>query len=208
MTEFSWLLSLILIVPLKSMKITCQLFWSGKHLAVSVQWDTVLIVQDLFWSSWGASVRAALFSQMPVLPPRKSPARQRKLDCICLWPRCYWATGYSCFTSLFYFCFWDWRQRQRRARGTLTRQRDHEAWEVQLCSCLTDPVLSGGHRHKTTFGNIPVVKGWKGRTQEWEVSQTWQGHEWKGEQLSWTQPNLYCLVSTPGLYFLSQSRTR
>lgn len=83
MTEFSWLLSLILIVPLKSMKITCQLFWSGKHLAVSVQGDTVLIVQDLFWSSWGASVRAALFSQMPVLPPRKSPARQRKLDCIC-----------------------------------------------------------------------------------------------------------------------------
>lgn len=152
MTGFSWLLSLLLIVPSKSVKITCQLFWSGRHLAVSVQWDAVLTVQDLFWSSWGASVRGALCSQMLVLPPRKSLARWRKLHCICLWPRCYWATGYSCFTSLFCFCFWDSRQRQRWARGTLTGQHNHE----ECSSALLLPNRPCAERVETTGKRRPL----------------------------------------------------
>lgn len=53
----------------------------------------------------------------------------------------------------------------------LTEQQDHEVSGVQLC-LQTLCCQSASHRHRVAFGNIPVVKGRKGKTQEWEVSKT------------------------------------
>lgn len=49
--EFLWFLSLVLITSPKSIKTTCQLVCSKKHLVVNVQWDTTFSVQNLFWSA-------------------------------------------------------------------------------------------------------------------------------------------------------------
>lgn len=150
MIEFSWLFSLVLIVPPNSMEITCQLFWSGKYLAVSVQWDNVYSVQDLFWSSWGASVRGALSSPMLVLLGKAYPYGESWIVFTCS-PDTDTSTGYSCFTSLFCFCIWDWRQRQRWARGA---HRAAGSWGVRSAALLllTDPVLPECKHWKHSHG--------------------------------------------------------